>query len=117
MPWPVLLMARELDLGGSERQLTEIARALDRSKFEPHVGCFRDEGIRATELKAAGVPVTRFPVHSFTSPAAIRGAYQLTRYIRRPTIRLVPAFDYPPAILPVPAPPPFTSPLPLSPHP
>jgi hypothetical protein len=29
MPVPILLMARALDLGGSERQLAEIARSLD----------------------------------------------------------------------------------------
>ena len=55
MEWPVLLLARELDLGGSERQLTEIAKTLDRSRFEPHVGCFRPQGIRAAELAACGV--------------------------------------------------------------
>ena len=40
--WPaqVLLLARELGLGGTERQLAETALALDRDRFEPHVGCF-----------------------------------------------------------------------------
>ena len=56
MAWPVLLMARELDFGGSERQMTEIAKTLDRSRFEPHVGCLRPEGLRGRELQAAGVP-------------------------------------------------------------
>jgi hypothetical protein len=60
MAWPVLLMAYELDQGGSERQLTEIAKALDRSRFEPHVGCLRPDGLRARELKAAGVPIVHF---------------------------------------------------------
>ena len=42
-------MVRELDLGGSERQLAEIAKALDRERFEPHVGCFRANGSRGAE--------------------------------------------------------------------
>jgi glycosyltransferase involved in cell wall biosynthesis len=91
----VLLLIRELHLGGSERQMTEIARGLDRSRFEPHVGCFRAEGIRGDELRAAGVPVVQFPVHSFMSPSALKGAVQLTRYIRRHEIRVVHTFDYP----------------------
>ena len=45
-PWPVMLMARELDLGGSERQLTEVVRCLDRSRFEPYGGCFRRSGMK-----------------------------------------------------------------------
>src|SRR5580704_11650165 len=57
MAWPVLLMARELDLGGSERQMTVIAKALDRTRFEPYVGCFRPAGLRGAELRAAQVPI------------------------------------------------------------
>lgn len=102
MLWPVLLAARELHLGGSERQLTEIAKALDRSKFEPHVGCFRPEGIRGRELEAAGVPIAHFPVYSFASPGALTGARQLVRYIRRHNIRLIHTFDYPFALFAVP---------------
>jgi L-malate glycosyltransferase len=95
MPWPVLLMARELDLGGSERQLALLARALDRSKFEPIVGCFRPAGLRGHELETAGVPIAHFPVYSFASPGAVAGAWKLARFIRRRGIRLVHTFDYP----------------------
>jgi glycosyltransferase involved in cell wall biosynthesis len=102
MAWPVLLMARELDLGGSERQMTEIAKALDRSRFEPHIGCFRPEGLRGRELKAAGVPIVHFPVHSYASLSVVSGAWQLARYIRRHKIRLVHTYDYPIAVFAVP---------------
>ena len=83
MKHPVLLLARELHQGGSERQMTEIALGLDRARFEPHVGTFRPEGIRGDELRTAGVPVAHFSVYSFQSPAALAGAWQLARYIRR----------------------------------
>jgi len=79
MSWPVLLMARALDLGGSERQMTETAKSIDRSRFEPHVGCFRPDGVRGDELREAGVPVVQFPVYSYWSPAAAREAIQLAR--------------------------------------
>jgi len=102
MTWPVLLMARELDLGGSERQMTEVAKALDRSRFEPHVGCFRPGGLRGKELQAAGVPIAHFPVYSFVSPRAVFGAWQLARYIRRHKIRLVLTYDFPLTVFAVP---------------
>jgi glycosyltransferase involved in cell wall biosynthesis len=102
MTWPVLLMARELDLGGSERQMTEVAKALDRSRFEPHVGCFRPGGLRGKELQAAGVPIAHFPVYSFVSPGAVFGAWQLARYIRRHKIRLVLTYDFPLTVFAVP---------------
>ena len=45
-------MVRELHHGGSERQMTETALALDRTRFEPHVGAFIAGGSRADELRA-----------------------------------------------------------------
>jgi glycosyltransferase involved in cell wall biosynthesis len=103
MPWPVLLMARALEGGGSERQLREVAKALDRSRFQPHAGCFRPEGAGRRELEAAGVPVIHFPVYSFLSPQAMSGALQLMRYVRRHQIRLIHTFDYPTTVFAVPA--------------
>jgi hypothetical protein len=84
MQWPVLLMARALEAGGSERQLREILKALDSSAFELHAGCFRPEGECRRGLDA---------VLSFRSPGAISGAFQQVRYVRRHKIRLVHTFD------------------------
>jgi L-malate glycosyltransferase len=89
-----MLMARELGPGGTERQLTEIARALDRSLFDVHVACFR-EGIRSDELRRAGVRVLRLPITSFMKPDALVGAWQLGAYLRRHRIQIVHTFDYP----------------------
>jgi glycosyltransferase involved in cell wall biosynthesis len=102
MAWPVLLLARELDLGGSERQMTEIAKTLDRSRFDPHVGCFRPQGIRNAELSATAVPIVHFPVDSFASFRALAEARRLASYIRRHGIRLVHTFDYPLTLFAVP---------------
>ncbi len=100
MPHPVLLMIRELGLGGTERQLAAVASALDREKFEPHVGCFRDQGLRRKELEAARVPIVRFPLESFKRPLC--GAVAMTRYLRTHRIKLVHAFDAPAVIFGIP---------------
>ena len=102
MPWPVLLLARALDMGGSERQLTEIAKGLDRSKFEPIAGCFQGEGVRELELADAGVSIVNFPVRSFVSAGVISGASQFVRYIRANKIKVVHTFDYPSTVFAVP---------------
>ena len=109
MRWPVLLMARTLEAGGSERQLRELAKALDRSEFEPHAGCFLPEGAGRRELEAAGVPIAHFPVYSFLSPSAIAGVVQLLRYVRRHKIRLIHTFDYPATVFAIPPSRMFTS--------
>jgi L-malate glycosyltransferase len=90
-----MLLSLMLDQGGSERQLTEMALALDRTRYQPHVGTFRPRGMRANELRAAGVPVIDLDVHSFRSAGALRGAWRLARYVRQRRIELVHSFDSP----------------------
>jgi glycosyltransferase involved in cell wall biosynthesis len=88
-------MVRELGIGGCERDVSKAARYLDRSQFEPHVGCFRDQGLRRGELEAAGIPVVRFPVTSFRSASLFKGLLEFRRYVRLHRIALVHAFDVP----------------------
>jgi glycosyltransferase involved in cell wall biosynthesis len=90
-----LLLTQELGQGGSERQLVEIAKALNPSRFSAHVGCFRPGGFRSAELSRQQIPILHLPVHSFRSFSAIRGAWQLNRYVRHHRIRLVHTFDTP----------------------
>jgi L-malate glycosyltransferase len=99
---PVLLLVRELGIGGCERDLTKLAKFLDRSQFLPHVGCFHSDGLRSEELRAAGVPIVRFPVHSFQSWSAVKGARQMGRYLREHQIKLVHCFDVPMVVFGVP---------------
>ena len=99
---PVLLLVRELGVGGTERQLVETARFLQRERFVPHVGCFRPEGPRLADLERAGVPVLHLPVHSFLSPAVFTAASRLIAYIRQHHIQVVHSFDAPLNIFAVP---------------
>jgi glycosyltransferase involved in cell wall biosynthesis len=93
-PIPILLLARELGAGGSERQLTEIAKALDKGHFEVHVGYFR-EGIRCAELADARVRTLKIGITSFRKPEVLSQALRLGSYLRANQIRIVHTFDYP----------------------
>ncbi len=99
---PVLLMVRELGIGGCERDLTKLAIGLDRSRFIPFVGCFRPDGLRTAELQAHGIPIVAFDVPSFASPAALRAARGLGAFIRKNGIQVVHAFDAPTDMFAVP---------------
>src|SRR5271166_4009165 len=99
---PVLLMARELGIGGTERQLVETARFLQGDRFIPHVGCFRPDGLRRRDLELAGIPILHLPVYSFKSPAVLKAASQLVGYIRQQRIQIVHSFDAPLNVFAVP---------------
>lgn len=98
---PVLLLIHSLGHGGSERQLANIALALDRSRFTPHVASVLD-GFQADELRRGGVPVFNIPLRSFVTPGILQVAQELRRYIRSHKIRLVHTFDYTLSLLGIP---------------
>lgn len=95
IPIPVLLLVRELGIGGTERQLVETARCLPRDRFNPHVGCFRPDGPRRADLERAGVPVVHLPMRSFLSSALFSASSLLVKYVCQHNIQVVHAFDAP----------------------
>jgi glycosyltransferase involved in cell wall biosynthesis len=89
----VLIVVRELDLGGVERDAARIAIRLDKSRFDAHVASYRDFGIRFDELRRSGIPLLHFPVTSPLSRGALESAIRMRRYVRQHRISVVHAFD------------------------
>ena len=102
-PWPVLLMVRSLGHGGTERQVAELAKALDRSRFAPHIACFDRGGFREEELREKGVPILQMDMHSFASRDSIRALLRLRSYVQAHGILLAHTFDHPMNVFGVPA--------------
>jgi glycosyltransferase involved in cell wall biosynthesis len=95
-------MAHSLGHGGGERQLALMALAMDRTRFEPHVGhC--EEGFWVERLREAGVPFFRMGPRSLIGISALREAQRLRAYIRENRIRIVQTFDYSMNVLGFPA--------------
>jgi glycosyltransferase involved in cell wall biosynthesis len=94
-PVAVLLMVRELNQGGCERDLAKLAKTIDRSKFTPHAGCFSAMGVRVQEVQEAGVPIVEFRLRSFASADVVKAAMKMRRYIAEHQIKVVHCFDGP----------------------
>ncbi len=92
-PIPILLVVRELGSGGIERDVAKLALGIDRNRFACYVAAYQPEGVRASELKAAGVPIIHLDIPSFKSHKIIRAGSQFARFLRRKKIRLVHAWD------------------------
>lgn len=95
-------MVRQLGIGGCERDLAKLAKAIDRSQFSPHVGVLLAGGPRAEELQAIGVPIVHFPVSSFRSWSVVQSARQMSRYLHHNQIKLAHCFDVPTCMFGVP---------------
>jgi glycosyltransferase involved in cell wall biosynthesis len=94
-PAKALFMVHQLRAGGSERQMAEVAKSVDRMKIQPFVGVLRPNDFWRTELDAAQVPVHCFNVQSFASPRIVPDLWRFRRYLRTERIDLVHAFDTP----------------------
>ncbi len=103
MPTPVLLLTRSLGEGGTERQLSELARSFDPKRFTPHIGCTVGIGFRADELRRQGIPILELPMNSLASRSCLEAIGRLRHYVRDIDIQLVHAFDAPMVVFGVPA--------------
>lgn len=65
-----LFVIDELDIGGTEQQILETVRRIDRSRFEPYVCCFR-HGRKAQEIESLGVPVLHEPKRLKADPGLV----------------------------------------------
>ena len=65
MPWSIALCITELNFGGAEHSLVELATRLDREQFRPEVYCFSARPIGPGGTLAARLEVAAIPVHFF----------------------------------------------------
>jgi glycosyltransferase involved in cell wall biosynthesis len=96
-------MTRSLGHGGTERQVAELARSLDRNLFTPHVACFDLGGFREDEMRKSGVPIFQTDMRSFFSRDSIRALWRLRSYVQAHGILLAHTFDHPMNVFGVPA--------------
>ncbi len=101
---PVLILVNSLGPGGTERQSAEMAKALHQDMvFSPHVASFDPQGMRADELRAAGIPILSLPLNSLLNKSAVDSYCLLKAYVRKHNIKLFHAFDAPSTVFGVPA--------------
>jgi glycosyltransferase involved in cell wall biosynthesis len=81
----VLFLIDELDIGGTEQQISELVRDIDRARFEPMVCCFR-YGAKAREIESSGVRVLVEPKNLKADPGLV---VRLARRMRQERIDLL----------------------------
>jgi glycosyltransferase involved in cell wall biosynthesis len=84
-----------LNVGGTERQLFELLRHLDRSRFYPLVACFKSDGELLPKLNAIGIAPIEFPLRgSLMQPNTARQIVRMARLCRRENVSVVHAHDF-----------------------
>ena len=81
----ILFLIDELDVGGTEQQLLELVKRLDRKRYEPVVCCFRP-GKVSKEIEASGIRVITLAKRGKVDPLFVG---KLVRMMRRERIDLL----------------------------
>lgn len=85
-PIPVAFGITDLDVGGAEKALVQLATRLDRSRWSPSVVCLQPEGPLAERLGPVGIEVLSLNIRSGRDvlPALMRWKIELRK--RKPAI-------------------------------
>jgi glycosyltransferase involved in cell wall biosynthesis len=90
----VLILLTSFDAGGTERQMVELIRRLDRQRFSVHVACFHDRGMLKAAARERASSLTTFPLQSFRNVSALRQLIRFARWCRHIDARIVHTCDY-----------------------
>src|SRR2546422_1969775 len=75
--------------GGPERQVVNLARAIDLSRFDLHFGCLRQWGGLLGEVTGRGIPVAEYRINTLYSAPAMRQRLRLAWDLKRQRIKIV----------------------------
>jgi len=99
----LLKMLTNFHIGGTERQVANLALGIDASRFDLHLACLRHSGELLEELETLQVPRPEFRIGRLYSPKTFWQAMRLARYVRRNLIQIVHSYGFYPNVFAVPA--------------
>ena len=92
-PLPVALFFSKFLPGGTEGQMIELARRLDRRRFEVHLACLHRQGAWLGRAAARSSDIAEFPIRSFRDPRTLARMSQFAKWCRERRIAVLHATD------------------------
>jgi len=90
----LLKMLTSFHIGGTERQVVNLALGIDPSRFDLHLACLRSSGALLGELKTLQVPRPEFRIGRFYNPRTFLQGMRLAQYIRKNRIQIVHSYGF-----------------------
>lgn len=87
----LLIITDEMEIGGTQRQIVELCRHIDRDSFDVAVVYFRNASAHVEELEQVGVHVTCIPKRWKVDPVFL---LRLCRYLRRGEFDVIHGFSF-----------------------
>lgn len=80
--------------GGTERQMIELVRLLDPSRFTVHVACFDRRGAWLPRVAECAASIVEFPIRGFAHPGTMPALLRFARWCRRERIEVLQTCDF-----------------------
>lgn len=90
-------------IGGTERQVVNLLRMLDRSRFTPSFGCLKLWGHFLEDIEQQGIPIAEYPIRKLYMPGTFGQQLKLARDMRRDGIQVVHSYNFYANVFAVPA--------------
>lgn len=90
---PVAVFLTAFEPGGTERQMIELVRRLDSSRFRVHVACFHRSGAWLPRAAERAASIVEFPIAGFARAATLTRMLAFARWCRREHIAVVQTCD------------------------
>jgi len=98
----LLELLTNFHIGGTERQVANLALGIDASHFDLHLACLQHSGELLAELETLRVPRPEFPIGSIYSLKTLWQGIRLARYVRTNLIQIVHSYGFYPNVFTVP---------------
>jgi L-malate glycosyltransferase len=80
--------------GGTEGQVANLARHIDRKRFDLQFACLRKWGFYLDEIEARQIPVTEYPVRSFFAIATLVQQVRFALQLRAQRVQIVHSYNF-----------------------
>ncbi|MCX6623977.1 MAG: glycosyltransferase [Acidobacteria bacterium] len=90
----LLQMLTSFQIGGTERQVINLAMGIDSAHFDLHLACLRHSGELLAELESLRVPRPEFRIGCLYSTKTIWQGLRLAHYIRKNRIQVVHSYGF-----------------------
>jgi glycosyltransferase involved in cell wall biosynthesis len=102
-PLPIAIVMRTFEPGGTERQMIELIRRLDRARWRVHVACFLAQGGWFGRVVDSAASVTEFPVRSLLRVDTFDHVRTFAHWCREHRIVVVQTTEMPSNVFALPA--------------
>lgn len=82
------------EVGGTERQVVNLARGLDPSIFELSFACLRRSGPFLEEIERLAVPLAEYNINTLRSRKALKEQIRFARYVKQSRIQIVHTYGF-----------------------